>query len=195
LGEDGDVSILDAPLIDAIVEHVWRVPAPGVRLVAMDGPSGSGKSTLAVPLAARLAAPLIPIDDFVSWSDFSGWWPRLEDQVLAPLSAGQDAVYQRRDWVNDEFGSGLSAWRTVSWSPVVVIEGVTSTRAAVSDRLACRVWVDAPADVRLRRGLARDGQTHRELWERWMREETSFFEDDHTLERADFVVSGTRCLE
>jgi hypothetical protein len=189
------VSISDVPLIDAIADHVWRVPASGVRLVAVDGRSGSGKSTLAVPLAARLEAPLIEIDDFVSWSDFSGWWPRFEDQVLAPLLAGQDALYQRRDWVNDEFGSGLSAWRTVSWSPVVVIEGVTSTRAAVSDRLTCRVWVDAPADVRLGRGLARDGQTHRVLWERWMREETVFFEQDHTPERADYVVSGTRSLE
>jgi uridine kinase len=180
---------VDSSLIAAISEHMWRAPSTTVRLVGVDGPSGSGKSTLAVPLAARLQAPVIKIDDFVSWTDFAGWWPRFEDQVLSPLMDGRDAVYQKRDWANDEFGSSLGGWRRVPFSPVVVIEGVTSTRASVSDRLACRVWVEAPADERLRRGLARDGESHRALWERWMREETLFFDEDRTKARADFVVS------
>ncbi len=77
--------------------------------------------------------------------------------------------------------------------PFVVLEGVTCTRREVADRLAVRVWVDAPADERLRRGVARDGESHRALWERWMREETAFFADDGTRERADVVVDGTAC--
>ena len=44
----------------------------GIRLVGVDGPSGSGKSTLATRLAARAPAPVVEIDDFVSWSDFAG---------------------------------------------------------------------------------------------------------------------------
>ncbi len=74
--------------------------------------------------------------------------------------------------------------------PFVVVEGVTCTRREIADRLAVRVWVEAPADERLRRGLARDGESHRHLWERWMREEDAFFARDGTRERADVVVDG-----
>jgi uridine kinase len=183
-------SIDTASLVDAISGYVRRAPTTTVRIVGVDGPSGSGKSTLAAPLAARLDAPLIEIDHFVSWADFAGWWPRFDEQVLDPLFDGRDAMYQRRDWVNDEFGRDLAEWKRVPWSPIVVIEGVTSTRTAVSERLACRVWVEAPADERLRRGVARDGESHRALWERWMRDESRFFEEDRTRTRADFVVSG-----
>jgi hypothetical protein len=136
-------------------------------------------------------APLIQIDDFVCWNDFAGWWPRFNDQVLVPLFDGRDAMYQQRDWAGDEFGESLGSWRTVGWAPVVVIEGVTSTRQAVSDRLACRIWVEAPADIRLARGIQRDGEDHRALWEKWMRQEAAFFEADDSQARADFIVSGT----
>lgn len=183
------MTVPDQALLDAMRKRVMSASVSGVRIVGVDGPSGGGKSTLAAPLAAMLEAPLIAVDDFVSWGDFAGWWPRFEDQVLQPLLRGQDAVYQRRDWTGDEFGTALGEWRTVPWAPVVIVEGVTSTRAAVQDLLACRIWVEAPADERLRRGIARDGESHRGLWERWMREEAAFFERDRTRERADFVVS------
>jgi uridine kinase len=185
----GTVTVPDQALLDAMRNRILTAPVTGVRLVGVDGPSGAGKSTLAGPLAAVFDAPVIEVDDFVSWGDFAGWWPRFEDQVLQPLLRGQDAVYQRRDWNGDEFGTALGEWRTVPWAPVVIIEGVTTTRAAVQDRLACRIWVEAPADERLRRGIARDGESHRGVWDQWMREEAAFFEEDRTRERADFVVS------
>ncbi|WP_114558219.1 uridine kinase family protein [Desertihabitans aurantiacus] len=179
------------PIVAAIAEATLAAELDGVRIVGIDGPSGSGKSTLAVPLARALDAPLIPVDDFVSWNDFAGWWPRFEQQVLDPLFDGRDVRYQQRDWT-DWTGDTLGPWRTVPWAPVVVVEGVTCTRAAISSRLACRVWVEAPPADRLRRGLQRDGQEHRGLWERWMREEASFFASDGAAGRADFRVSGIR---
>jgi len=180
----------DLALIESLVQHTLSAPVPGVRLIGVDGPSGSGKSTLARPLAERLDAPVIEIDDFVSWVDFSGWWPRFEDQVLEPFLSGKDAVYQRRDWAGDEFGKGLGEWRTVPWAPIVVIEGVTCTRVAAARHLACRIWVEAPPEERLRRGLARDGHgaTHRGRWKTWMEEENVFFSADGTRVRADFIV-------
>lgn len=178
-------------IVEAIAAHTRAASVPGVRLIAIDGESGAGKSTLASKLALELDAPLIQIDDFVSWDNFSGWWPRFETQVLGPLLAGRDAVHQQRDWAGDEFGDTLGEWRTVSWAPVVVLEGITASRKSVTDRLACRVWVDAPPHVRLHRGIARDGEDHRALWEKWMVEEAAFFEADDTRARADFVVSGT----
>lgn len=164
-------------------------PVGGIRLVGVDGPSGAGKSTLAARLASDVDAPIVEIDDFVSWDHFAGWWPRFEAQVLTPLLAGADAVYQARDWT-DWYGSSLGEWKTVPWHPVVILEGVTCTRRAATDRLTCRIWVDAPPAVRLARGLARDAGHPRApaLWKRWMAEEAAFFARDDTRTRADFVV-------
>jgi hypothetical protein len=177
-------------LDEVLAEIRKRGPYRGIRIVGVDGASGSGKSMLAARLAARSGAPLIQVDDFVSWSDFAGWWPRFDRQVLDRLVSGQDAWYQVRDWRNDEFGSSLNGWKTVPWSPLVIVEGVTCTRRAATDRLAYRIWVEAPDGVRLERGVARDGETHRQLWIDWMREEGRFFADDGTRARADLRIDG-----
>ena len=162
----------------------------GIRIIGIDGPSGSGKSTLARAVAAQLDCPVIEIDDFVSWNDIHGWWPRFERQVLSPLLEGRVARYQRRDWDGDEFGASLGEWRTVPWHPLVVMEGVTATRRETVGRLSLAVWVEAPAELRLARGVERDGEDHRQLWVDWMRREGEFFAADRTRARADLVVPG-----
>ncbi|MEO6532330.1 MAG: uridine kinase [Pseudolysinimonas sp.] len=162
----------------------------GIRIVGVDGPAGSGKSTLARAVADGLDCPIIELDDFVSWKEFGGWWPRFDEQVLSPLLDGHGADYQRRDWVRDEFGDSLGEWRSVPWHPFVVVEGVTATRRETVGRLSLAVWVDAPAELRLARGIARDGEDHRALWEDWMRREDEFFRSDRTRARADLVVPG-----
>jgi uridine kinase len=106
------------------------------------------------------------------------------------LLSGRRAHYQVRDWAGDEFGTSLGGWKTLDPAPVVVIEGVTCTRAAMAGRLAYGVWVEAPEAVRLRRGVARDGESHRHLWREWMAEERAFFAEDRTRERADLRVDG-----
>jgi uridine kinase len=178
-------------VIPRIVDLARASAVSGVRLIGIDGPSGAGKSTIARRVAAALKAPIVEIDDFVSWVQFAGWWPRFDVQVLTPLLAGEDAHFQVRDWQHDEFGDGLAGWKTVPWRPFVVLEGVTCTRRATADLLAVRVWVDAPADERLRRGIERDGESHRHLWERWMPEEEAFFRRDGTRARADVIVDGS----
>lgn len=166
-----------------------REPVNGIRIVGIDGPSGSGKSHLAARLARLLDAPIIEIDDFVSWDCFAGWWPRFESQVLAPLLAGRDARFQARDW-NDWYGSSLGEWKSQPWAPTIILEGVTCTRRETVGRIVYSVWVDAPAALRLARGMARDttfaGKD--ELWARWMAEEDEFFATDGTRERADIIV-------
>ena len=60
------------------------------RLIGVDGPSGAGKSLLARRLLAHADdAALVRVDDFVSWNDFSGWWPRFDAEVLTPLLGAQ----------------------------------------------------------------------------------------------------------
>ena len=178
-------------LLDALAADILRRDAvDGVRIVGVDGPSGSGKSTFAQRLAVALGAPVVEVDDFLSWDDLHGWWPRFEAQVLTPLFTGHDARFQVRDWEKDELGTSLNGWKTVNWASSVVIEGVTCTRRAVASRLAYRVWVDAPEPLRLHRGIQRDGESHRQLWEHFMRSETDFFANDDTRARADLRVDG-----
>jgi uridine kinase len=177
-------------LDDVLAEVMGRTAVSGIRIIGVDGPQGSGKSTLATRISGRIGVPLVQMDDFVSWVDLVGWWPRFEAQVINPLLSGNDAHFQVRDWENDEFGTSLNGWKTVKWSPVVVLEGLTCTRAAIADRLAYRIWVEAPDEVRLRRGLERDGDTHRDLWLDSMTTERQFFTDDATRTRADLRVNG-----
>ncbi|HEX5595694.1 MAG TPA: hypothetical protein VFX61_06695 [Micromonosporaceae bacterium] len=166
-----------------------REPVNGIRIIGIDGPSGSGKSFLASRLSALLAAPIVEIDDFVSWDCFSGWWPRFDAQVLTPLMAGQDATYQARDW-RDWYGSSLGDWKTQPWSPTVIFEGVTCTRRDAVGRIVYSVWVEAPAKLRLARGMARDTALPGKegLWRRWTRDEEAFFAADGTRDRADIIV-------
>jgi len=126
-------------------------------------------------------------DDFVSWNDVAGWGPRFAAEVLDPLLAGRDATYLVRDWDGDELGSSLRGTKTTPAAPLVVVEGVTCTRR--ESPVTYAVWVEAPYDVRLARGLERDGESHRHLWLRWMEEEAAFFAADGTGDRADLVLS------
>jgi hypothetical protein len=137
----------------------------------------------------------------------SGAWRRLDEVACSsdpdfhfeseahhPLSRGRAARYQVRDWGGDEFGRSLDGWRTVDPRPIVVVEGVAVTRAAVADLFTYGIWVDAPTEVRLRRGLDRDGEDHRHLWTTWMRLEDDFFDRDRARDRADLVVCAPRRL-
>ncbi|MGW6141204.1 uridine kinase family protein [Streptomyces sp. NPDC055144] len=158
-----------------------------VRLVAVDGPSGAGKSTFAERLAGALgSARIVHTDDFASWDDPLGWWPRLEEQVLQPLGSGVAGRFQRYDWVRRE----LAEWHDVPVGHTLVLEGVSTARGAVADRLTCAVWVETGRAVRLRRGLTRDGEDALPLWRTWMAAEDEHFAQDGTRERADVVVDG-----
>ncbi len=52
------------------------------------------------------------------------------------------------------------------------------------------MWVEAPDDVRLRRGLDRDGEDQRDHWLAWMAAEREHYRRNATRERADVVLDG-----
>lgn len=158
-----------------------------VRLVAIDGPGGAGKSTFAARLADALGhAPVVHTDDFASWDNPLNWWPRLERQVLQPLGAGRTGRFQRYDWDR----RALAEWREVPAVGVLILEGVSSARRAVAQRLTYTVWIQVDPEVRLRRGLERDGQEALGLWRGWMADEDRHFAQDQTVQRADLLVNG-----
>jgi uridine kinase len=164
--------------------------------VAVDGRAGSGKSTFAQCLSKALAgAPILPLDDFLSWDDLTEFWPRLEADVLLPLFQGRDARYQARDWQHDPYGRGLGAWKDFPFAPLVILEGVGSARMELRSRLAYAIWVDTPPQVCLERGISRDGIDRASLWVEWQQREAAFFESDPVRSRVHLIVNGQRRFE
>jgi len=159
----------------------------GTRIVAIDGPGGAGKTTLASQLTEALGgAQVVHTDDFASWDDPVDWWPRLLEQVLEPLARGDTARFRRSRWARVE----EEAWVEVAPADFVILEGVSASREAFRPFLTYSIWVEAPADVRLRRGLERDGEGARAQWEEWMAEEDRYVERERPQERVDLVLSG-----
>jgi uridine kinase len=165
------------------------------RLVCIDGPAGSGKTTLAGQLRDALQkrsgwqVQVLHMDDF-----YRGWTGlddeltgRIEAQVLAPLCRQLPARYQCYDWERAAF----TEWHDVPVGPAVILEGVGSGAIRFADSTNLLVWVEAPAEVRLARGVSRDGEPLREEWVRWMRLEAAFAATNRTRERADILLDGT----
>ncbi|HWL89396.1 MAG TPA: hypothetical protein VNO21_26510, partial [Polyangiaceae bacterium] len=126
-------------------------------------------------------------DDFAAWDNPIDWWPRLEQQVLLPLGQGAAGRYQRYDWERRE----LAEWHDVVADGVVILEGVSSARAAVRGRLSLAIWVETPRELRLTRGLERDGDGALPLWNEWMAAEDAHFAADETRDHVDLVLPGT----
>jgi uridine kinase len=169
-----------------------RRPPAGMRtrVIAVDGLGGAGKSSFAAHLSTSLGgAEIAHTDDFASWDNPVDWWPELIESLLVPLSRNRVARFERSPWGGDDRG-----WAEVQPADVVILEGVTSSRAAFRPFLTYSVWIETPPDLRLRRGLERDGDEARRQWESWMAEEERYAETEQPDENADLVVRGDRDL-
>ena len=176
-----------------------------VFLVGIDGPGGAGKSFLAEKICHRLEAlrfsvAIVHFDDFFLpsanrcqlpvnlrpiGSDFD--WIRLRDQVLMPLRACQLANYTRYDWPSDR----LAENHEIPPKGIAIIEGVYSTRVELRDLFDFRIWVDCPGDLRLNRGIARDGEAIRSRWiDEWAPAEDRYFSEQRPHVFAHIVVDG-----
>jgi uridine kinase len=178
--------------LDALLEAIRSARAPAgmrTRIVAVDAPGGAGKSSLAEWLARELDAAVIHTDDFASWENPSDWWPDLVACALEPLAAGEPARYRPTGW-------GGEQREPVTIEPVdfVVLEGVTASREAFRPYLTYSIWIETPRDVRLKRGLERDGAQARAHWEGWMAAEDRYVERERPADRADCVLRGDRGL-
>jgi uridine kinase len=185
--------------LDAVVRRLGDPSPSAVRIVAVDGHSGAGKSTFAAALAARIVATLVPGDDFYRVMDdevrarlsahegigryFD--WERMRDEVLVPLLAGRDARYRLFDW-----DSGLLAETpiTLPRAPLVVLDGVYTSRPELARFLHLSVLVEAPADVRRKRQVTRGDSP--DWLRRWEEAERLFFAQLRPVESFDLVVSG-----
>jgi len=173
--------------LERIVEAVMAHPGP-VRLVAVDGPGGAGKTTFADRLAAVAGgAPIIHTDDFASADNPIDWWPRLLSDAIEPLTRGEPARFRRYDWPSETFAE----WITIEPAPIIIIEGVSSGRSEWSRHLSYVIWIETPPQVRLTRGLERDGADALADWQSWMAAEDGHYARDPTRERADIRIDGS----
>jgi uridine kinase len=170
-------------------------------LIGVDGCGGSGKSTFAKEIAELSnEITIIHVDDFYLPSNSRTNdtpaekpigadldWKRLRKQVLEPLANNKEGKYQRYDWDSDS----LSEWHRVSVGGIVIIEGVYSTRKELSDFYDFKIFVDCPRELRLKRGIERDGESAKDIWEKiWMVAEDKYMMEHKTSEEADLVVNG-----
>lgn len=158
------------------------------QLISVDGPAGAGKTTLAAAIAADVpGCQVVHMDDlFPGWGGLPEVGGQLES-LLRPLAAGQPGSYRRYDWHAGRFAETV----TVPPGPLLVLEGVGSGLAAYDHLRTVLVWVTAPHDLRMRRGIARDGDAFAPHWEQWAAAEADHFTADRTEERADLVVDGS----
>ncbi|RBY93384.1 uridine kinase [Blastococcus sp. TF02-8] len=174
-----------------LVQRVLAAPPRlgRTRLVCVDGPAGSGKTTLAGRLADALPGEVtvVHMDDLYAGWALTGAVARLSSGVLRPVSEGRPGSFHRYDWSAARFSSGATP---VPVPAVLVVEGCASASRAVDPWATLRIWVEAPAALRLARGLARDGADLAPEWHRWQRLEAAHFAADGTRDRADVVVDG-----
>jgi uridine kinase len=175
-----------------VVGRILATPARlgAVRLVCVDGPAGSGKTTFAGRLAAALGpgTGLVHMDDLYAGWTLTGAAARLAAGVLRPLAEGRPGAYHRYDWGARRFAAQPVP---VPVPEVLLVEGCGSSPAHLDAWTTLRVWVEAPAELRLARGLARDGAEHEADWRAWQRAEALWFAADGTRARADIVIHGT----
>ena len=198
--------------ISEIAKSVRTAPprCGSTRVVAIDGPAGAGKTTFANSLAVELggtpsagagafdpAAPLatdvriLHADDmYEGWAGLDALEDLLVGEILAPLAADRDASFRMWDWERDARGATVP----VPAPEVLIIEGVGAASRAARGFASLVIWVDAPADVRTSRGIARDGEEERHHWEAWQPAEAEHHAREGTRAAADFVVDGTRPL-
>ena len=192
--------------VDVLAARIEAIAPRGKpRLVAIDGRGGAGKSTLAKSVGGRLGASVVEVDDF--WlvrsvrpgrerviaepgSDYD--WPRIRDQVLAPLTEDRAARFQRYDWSTDRLGT----WCDVEVGGTVVVEGVFSIRKELAPYYDLTVWVETDEAVCLTRGIERDGGQHDALWrEEWMPAYRNYIEQSRPMDRADIIFTDTEAKE
>ncbi len=174
------------PSIGDIVARIQAAPARcgETRVVLIDGPAGAGKTTLAARLAVALGgeasagagtftpgsapttqAPVQTLhgdDMYEGWDGLTTLDEVLWDQVLAPLAAGQAGSFLMWDWA-----AGSRTHRIeVPPRPYLLVEGVGVASRAAREVAALVIWVEAPWEERLRRGIARDGESY-EVVEQW----------------------------
>jgi hypothetical protein len=166
--------------------HVGR-PA----IIAVDGRQGSGKTTVAGRLAALTpGTAVVHSDDVAWWEAFFDWEQLMITGVLEPVRRGEAVDFRPPAW---EARGRQGSIVVPSGAPLVVLEGVGTSRRSLMPYIDGAIWVQSDLAESRRRGLERDGdkQSDVDLWDEWENEEQPFLAEDRPWERAAAIVCGT----
>jgi uridine kinase len=161
-----------------------RASARTFVLVGIGGHGASGKTTLARSIPA---AQVVGTDEFWDGSGFE--LTRLRAEVLDPILRGKPAEYRAFSW---ELQAPVPDPRRILPQGVIVVEGVCALHRLFREAYDLRVWVDAPRELRLARGIARDGEDARRVWEeQWLPGEDRYVLRDDPISAAHMIVDGS----
>lgn len=180
-----------APLSELVAQLVPPSVAGRPRIVAVDGRSASGKTTLAARIADAVRGAVVVHTDDVAWAQsVFDWTDLLVDGVLRPARDGAAVAYRPPAW--DERGRP-GAIVVPAGAPLLVVEGVGSSRQALNPWLDAAVWVHVEPITRQRRDQARvaAGEVAADVVAAWLAEEIPFLADDRPWTRATVIVAGT----
>lgn len=185
----------DILTIDSLLDHVQAAPPRlgRTRLISVDGPAGSGKTTLAAHIAEHaelrgLNTLVLHMDDlYDGWDGATRGFGLLRDHVLKRLADGREGRYRRFDWIQNTYAELHVVPATVE---LLIVEGVTSADREADPWQSLRIWVETSNEVRLDRGIERDGEALRDRWLEWMRWERDHFTTENTRARAHIIVDG-----
>ncbi|HEX7589818.1 MAG TPA: AAA family ATPase [Demequinaceae bacterium] len=185
----------DLPSIEGLRLLVLAAPARlgRTRLVLVDGPAGSGKTSLAGRLAAALGCDILHGDDmYEGWGGLPTLWETLGEQVLEPLARGEAARFRRWDWARGERAEWIEVEAVDGrGADALVVEGVGVAGRRARPYASLGIYVEAPRDVRLARGVERDGEALRDEWLRWEAAEAPVLLAEGTREASDLIIDGT----
>lgn len=187
--------------LEKFIRKFDQIPKSHMTLiVGIDGGGAAGKSTLAAKLQELdNRVTVVHMDDFYrpSWERKfideetigGNWdWERVRNQVLNPLRNNEPSRYQIYDWVSDK----MTDLYEVPIGGIVIVEGCYSIRNELAPLYDVRIWVESPREFRLERGVQRDGDVSRHMWENiWLPAEDRYFELQRPSERADVIIDGT----
>lgn len=174
-------------------------------LLGIDGCGGAGKSTLAGLLVRWVGLGYaVHMDDFYKLPaqreglNMANGEPgcfydtdRLQAQVLVPLRRGQTGHLWRNDWGSET----LIDDGPIAPVGLVVVEGCYALHEKLRGYYDIKVFVDCPRDLRLTRGLERDGEGARSFWLEWMAAEDRYLALQQPHAAADFVLDGSHPYE
>ena len=177
-----------------------KKPKVGQTLfIAVDGHGGSGKSTLATWLAEKIPAQVVQQDDFASGDNPLNWWPLVIERVFAPIqNRARTLSYPRSKWWENHYPEPVIDQPV---TPVMILEGVSSSRKEFRDYISLSIFVDTPKKVCLQRGIERDGSTGKtkeeleKVWQGWFDEEDKYMRRDNPKAYADIITDGTKPFE
>ena len=173
------------PVLDRIAALTPAATAGrGYLLVGIGGRGGSGKTTLARSIPG---AQVVSTDEF--WDGTGFELSRLRSEVFEPILNAEPARYHAYSW---ELRRPLEQARVVLPQGVIVVEGVCALHVLFRQAYDLRIWVDAPRELRLERGIERDGEGARAVWEtQWMPSEDRYVERDDPIPAAHLIVDGS----